>query len=286
MHFTVARRTATLVAVPMLLATLSAGCSRTLPGPAAPAGIAVTSTALTGTTQPSASATTAAVPLSASWAKTTQFLQIKGSEETGGVEYLEVRQAKQEPVGERFETVALDGPWIKVRISAKAENVPLNGKGGDSGQLRAALAERSTGESDKGFDVAFDQSGQVRKVTWLYESERERTQAAIEDWAGSTQFLQIKSAREEDGVTYLKVRPAEKEILGESFETVTIGGPWTEVMMSALASNVPLGGDPGDADALRTSLRKRQARSVDEGFDISFFGNGEVNQVIWLYVSE
>jgi hypothetical protein len=163
---------------------------------------------------------------------------------------------------------------------------PRYGKGGDSGQLRAALAERSASESDKGFDVTFDQSGQVRKVTWLYESERERTQAAIEGWAGSTQFLQIKSARKKGDVTYLKVRPAEKEMLGESFETVTIGGPWTEVVMSALASNVPLGGDPGDADALRSSLRKRPASEVDEGFDISFFGNGEVKDVTWLYVSE
>jgi hypothetical protein len=106
-----------------VLLTLSAGCSaagtRTLTGPAVPAGIAATSTAL-----PSAGATTGSVPASAGWAKTTQFLQIKGSEESGGAEYLEVRQAKQKPVGEGFETVALDESWIKVKISAQARNVP------------------------------------------------------------------------------------------------------------------------------------------------------------------
>jgi hypothetical protein len=56
--------------------------------------------------------------------------------------------------------------------------------------------------------------------------------------------------------------------------------------MSALASNVPLKGDQGDADALRAALAKRPANEADEGFDIAFFGNGEVKQVTWLYVSE
>src|SRR5690349_20252543 len=207
MHFTVARRAATRLGVCLLLVTLSAGCSvsgtRTLIGTAAPAGIATTGTApapasatstalapvsaASGTATAPASAINGAAP--AGWAKTTQFLQIKGSEESGGAEYLVVRQAKQKPVGESFETVALTGSWIKVRISALAQNVPRYGKGGDSGQLRAALAERAAGESAEGFDVAFDQSGQVRKVTWLYQSQRERSQAAIEDWAGSTRFL-------------------------------------------------------------------------------------------------
>lgn len=285
MHFTIARRTAALVAVPVLLAALTACNSvadaETIDGTAAPAGIGATSTA-TATTD-KATATTTAASASARWKGTTQFLQIRGSGETGGVEYLEVREAEKKPAGESFETVTLGGAWTKVTISAEAVNVPLKGIGGDSGQLRAALDERSGNEPEAGFDVAFDAKGQVSKVTWLYVSSREQANAAIEKWAGSTQFLQIKSAREKDDVTYLKVRPAEKEYLGESFETVTTGGPWTEVVVSALGSNIPLRGDPGDADALRTQLAKRLASQVDEGFDITFSENGEVTKVTWLY---
>jgi hypothetical protein len=286
MYLTIVRRTATLVALPVLLTTLaacnSASGAQTTTGTAAPAGIGVTRAA-SPTPQNSASATTQAVAPATRWAGTSQFLQIKSAGKADGVEYLEVRRARQKSAGENLETVTLGGPWIKVPISAQAENVPMQGNGGDFGQLSAALAERSAGESDQGFDVAFDQEGQVGKVTWLYLSSRERTKAALEGWAGNTEFLQIKSARQRGGVTYLKVRPAEKEYLGESFDTITIGGPWTEVVMSALGENVPLRGAPGDADALRTMLAKRRAIEIDEGFDISFFGNGQVSKVTWLY---
>ena len=169
MHCTVARRAVTMVAVPVLLVILSAcssaAGSRTLPGIAAPAGMPVS-----GTTSPLASpaaggsvpaspapgspapgsptpaGATSAVPSSAGWAKTTQFLQIKGSGEAGGVEYLEVRQATQKPVGESFKTVPLDEAWIKVTISALAQNAPLYAKAGDSRQLRAALVSPFVGQ--------------------------------------------------------------------------------------------------------------------------------------------
>jgi hypothetical protein len=287
MRFTFAGRTTALVAVPVLLMALTA-CNSGTParrlGAAAPAGIATSTAAPTAASSPTAGDPTPSASPSIGWNGTTQFLQIKSSEVVDNVEYLEVRLAEKNAVGDNFETVTLGGPWTRVEISAQAENVPLKGIGGDAGQLTAALAERSAKESDEGFDVTFDKNGLVRKVTWIYVSARERASVLIARWAGSTQFLQIKSARKRGVALYLKVRPAEKEYLGESFETRTTGGPWTEVQMSALAENVPLGGIPGDAEALRKSLSTRPANQADEGFDISFFGNGQVSKVAWLYV--
>jgi hypothetical protein len=233
-------------------------------------------------TGPSASPSKAA---SAQWAGTTQFLQIGDSRKADGVQYLEVKEAKKDGTGKAFKTVSLDGPWINVVLSDKAVNDPKSEARGDSAKLRAALAERTKAELSKGFDLTFDDQGQVSKVTWLYVSTRETTQAALAKWAGSEQFLQIDSARVQGDVTYLKVRPAEKEYLGESFETKTIGGPWIEVVMSALAVNAPLGDEiQGDASQLRKELDKRRKDQTDEGFDITFSQNGQVSKVTWLYV--
>ena len=284
MHFTLTRQTAILIAGPLLLATLTACGPQVIAGTAGPGG-SVTDTA-TPTTDSSATAgaSTPAVPTE-EWKGTTQFLQIKNFEESDGVEYLEVREAEKKTEGKTVETVSLDGPWIQVKISSSAVNVPKQGVGGDSGQLSASLSRRSTSEIVKGFDVTFDKKGQVSKVTWLYVSAREFATAVIETWKDSTQFLQIKSARKVGETTYLRVRPAEKEYLGESFETKTIPGPWIEVVMSALANNVPIDAETGDADALRTMLSKRSASQVKEGFDITFAGNGQVSEVTWLYGS-
>jgi hypothetical protein len=280
MQFTTVRRatsrSAALVLLAALTACTSSNGSQTVPGPAAPAGIA------TGT-EPAATDSRTGPP-TANWAGTTQFLQIKSSGEDDGQEYLEVRPAQKKTEGKSVQTVTLGGAWTKVTIGAQAQNVPKRGVTGDADHLTAALTERTASESDRGFDVTFDQDGQVSKVSWVYVSIRERAQATIERWADSTQFLQIKGGRERDGVTYLQVRPAEKNYLGESFETVTIGGPWTEVVFSALGSHVPLRGAPGDGDALRKALADRPAREVDEGFDITFAGNGQVRTVTWLYV--
>jgi hypothetical protein len=242
------------------------------------------------TAEPSTSSSTSlsATPSAAAseqWAGTTQFLQVGDSREADGVEYLEVKQAKKDGTGKAFKTVSLDGPWINVVLSDKAVNDPKSEARGDSAKLRAALAERTKAELSKGFDLTFDDQGQVSKVTWLYVSTRETTQAALAKWAGSEQFLQIDTARVQGDVTYLKVRPAEKEYLGESFETKTIGGPWIEVVMSALAVNAPLGDEiQGDASQLRKELDKRRKDQTDEGFDITFSQNGQVSKVTWLYV--
>ena len=264
------RWTAALIGGPTLLIAL-AGCGatgqpETLSGAAAPAGFS---------TSPSESpvATSSSPATAPRWAGTTQALQIKGSRITDGVTYLQVRP-----------TAKNSGAWTDVVVSAEAQNDPKRGKSGDARQLLAALAERTTSEQTKGFSVTFDQQGQVTKTSWLYLTAHEAADANIDRWAGTTQFLQIQSAREKDGITYLKVRPAKKEYLGESFETVTIGGPWTEVVMSALAENVPLKGVGGDADQLRRQLSQRTTSDREEGFDISFVDQGEVRKVTWLYV--
>ena len=275
MHFTTARRTVALITAPVLLATLTACDPQLIPGTAAPAR----------NTTGSAAAPPQTVP-PPNWKGTTQFLQIKSSGTVDGEEYLVVRQARKNTVDKTVQTVSLDHePWIKATISTAAVNVLGPGISGDAGQLTAALAERKAGEITKGFDVTFDKDGQVSKVTWLYVSARERVKKAIEGWAGSTQYLQIWSAREQAGVTYLRVRPAKKEYRGEIFETVNIPGPWTEVTMSAVADNVPMDGTPGDADALRSMLDKRTTSEIIEGFDITFAGNGQVSKVTWLYGS-
>jgi hypothetical protein len=271
-------RTLALATAPVLLAGLTA-CSGgsgpvTVPGTAGPAGVSGPTTTAAATTPASAAA---------QWAGSTQFLQVKGAEKKGGDDYLQVRLAEKKSLGESFETVTLGGAWIDVPISPEAENVPKKGRPTKAAQFIAALGERTASEVEQGFDVTFDDQGQVSQMTWLYVTSREKTNATIAHWAGSTQFLQIQSAREQDDITYIKVRRAEKRSLGESFETVTVGGPWTEVVLNALFDNVPLRGDPGDASQLRAQLKNRVGTQKNEGFNIAFDSTGQVIKITWLF---
>jgi hypothetical protein len=264
-----ARRAASLVAGCTLLAAVT-GCGtadppQTVSGDPGPAGVTVSVSA-------AATTTSAPTPTPPRWAGTTQFLAIKAARTTSGITYLEVRPAKGK-----------GGAWTEVELSSDAVNDPKRGRSGAARQLVAALAERTSSERDDGFDVTFNSQGKISKATWLYVSARETAAANLKRWAGTTQFLQIQSARERAGITYLKVRPADKEYLGESFETVTIGGPWTEVVMSAPAQNVPLRGVGGDAGQLRKQLAERTSSDREEGFDLTFLPQGEVSKVTWLY---
>ena len=101
-------------------------------------------------------------------------------------------------------------------------------------------------------------------------------------WAKSTQFMEIRSGQTRDGRVYLKVRPAKKRILGESFETVPVPGPYTEVAVTQNARILHLDGESGTPDAFVLDLRKRDNRV--EGFDLTFDRKGRVTQVDWLYV--
>ena len=101
-------------------------------------------------------------------------------------------------------------------------------------------------------------------------------------WAKSKRFMEIQSGRTRDGGVYLKVRPAKKRILGESFETVPVPGPYTEVVVAGNARILHLDGESGTADAFVLDLASRD--NPVEGFDLTFDGRGQVTRVDWLYV--
>jgi hypothetical protein len=111
-------------------------------------------------------------------------------------------------------------------------------------------------------------------------------------WTSSTQFMEIQSGQVRDGRVYLKVRPAEKRILGEGFETVTIAGPFSEVALTVDARVLHLDGESGTVEVFVEDLAKRdpnrpdhvQADQRKEGFDLTFDSEGRVTQVDWLYV--
>jgi hypothetical protein len=104
------------------------------------------------------------------------------------------------------------------------------------------------------------------------------------DWSNSTRFMQVESGSIRNGTVYLKVRPAKKNILGESFETVPVPGPYTEVKLVAHARILLLDGESGSPEAFVDTLADRPADQRDEAFDVIFDGRGHVSQVDWLYV--
>jgi hypothetical protein len=285
-----ARRAAILTAVPALLVVLTACGSpqlTTIKGTVAPAGMAGTDAPATATATPAASASIGNdAPATSAWPGTTQFMEVKGARRRDGVRYLDVRPAEKKKAGKSVATVSLGGAWTEVALSDKAVNAPLRGDEGSAAQFVALLAERSAAEVKKGLDLSFDEQGNVVKMAWPYVSVQERAKATIAGWAGSTQFLQIKDARKRDGITTLRVRPAEQQSLGESFDTVTIGGPWYEVVMSPLADNVPMQTEIGGDDQLIELLGIRIAREADEGFNITFDQASQVTKITWLYVNQ
>jgi len=104
-------------------------------------------------------------------------------------------------------------------------------------------------------------------------------------WAGTKQFMQVESAQARGGVVTLKVRPAKKETLGESFETKPIAGPYVAVTVQKNARILLLDGESGTPETFAGALGKRTARQRGEAFDITFAADGKVTLVEWLYVS-
>jgi len=102
--------------------------------------------------------------------------------------------------------------------------------------------------------------------------------------AGAKQFMQVQSGRVRGGVVTLKVRPAKKVILGESFETEPIPGPFSEVTLEPNARILMLDGESGAPETFVDILAKRSADQRVEAFDITFDEEGEVSLVEWLYV--
>lgn len=102
-------------------------------------------------------------------------------------------------------------------------------------------------------------------------------------WARSTQFMQIREARARDGALVLTVRPARKRVLGESFETVSIPGPYTEVTVHEDAQIRTLAGTPRPHGAFSTDLAARTAQQRGEAFNVTFDEQGRAFEVDWLY---
>jgi len=103
-------------------------------------------------------------------------------------------------------------------------------------------------------------------------------------WAGTKQFMQVQTGRVSGGAAILKVRPAKKVILGESFETAPIPGPYTEVTVPGNARILMLDGESGLPATFVAALGKRTAQQRGEAFDITFDAHGKVTLVEWLYV--
>jgi len=103
-------------------------------------------------------------------------------------------------------------------------------------------------------------------------------------WAGAKKFMEVRSGRVSNGVVTLKVRPAKKVILGESFETRPIPGPFTEVTVPRTARILMLDGESGTPEVFAAMLGERTAAQRGEAFDITFDAKGKVALVEWLYV--
>jgi len=102
-------------------------------------------------------------------------------------------------------------------------------------------------------------------------------------WTGTKKFMQVQSGQINGGVVTLTVRPAKKVILGESFETQPLAGPYTEVALGAQARILLLDGESGTAESFVGALGTRTAQQLGEGFDITFDTEGKVALVEWLY---
>ncbi|WHT20274.1 hypothetical protein N8J89_04165 [Crossiella sp. CA-258035] len=97
-------------------------------------------------------------------------------------------------------------------------------------------------------------------------------------------FVQIDKGTTRDGTTYLDIRPAKKEHLGESFETITLGGPHSEVPLARNSRIVSVKGKASTVPEFLTDLHRIPPKQRDEGFDVTVDDQGTITQVAWLYV--
>ncbi len=103
-------------------------------------------------------------------------------------------------------------------------------------------------------------------------------------WAGSTQFMEVRSAEVRDGALHLEVRPATRVSLGESFETEPIPGPYTDVACADPCRIRHLDGRSDSRAEFLDGLQNRTQSQRVEAFDITFDGTGAVKLIEWLYV--
>lgn len=106
-------------------------------------------------------------------------------------------------------------------------------------------------------------------------------------WADSRPFMEISSGASRDGTVFLKVRPATKNHLGESWETIPGTGPFVEVATAADARAIRVRSDQrgptSTMERLVRDLRERDPDDVAEGFEVTFSAFGIVQQVEWQF---
>ncbi|MDT0405800.1 MULTISPECIES: hypothetical protein [Streptomyces] len=116
--------------------------------------------------------------------------------------------------------------------------------------------------------------------------------ATTAPWAGTKQFVQIKSARTGDGRTYLSVRPAQKKAHPqfEAWVIIPGKGAYTEVPMTKDATillSVPLGDGKHPASYSQAELVTRVTAQSSSpalvGYDLSFDAEGRVTRLQSLY---
>lgn len=95
------------------------------------------------------------------------------------------------------------------------------------------------------------------------------------------QILEVKVYR---GSTMLKVQPARKNPLGESFETVPLPEKPCEVLLLSDARIVTAGGESGTAEVFVDVLARRPARERNAGFDLTYNPEMNVSRADWLFV--
>jgi hypothetical protein len=103
-------------------------------------------------------------------------------------------------------------------------------------------------------------------------------------WRNTTAFMEIRGGAVRNGTVHLTVRPAKKRVLGESFETVPVPGPYTEIATVPHARILYLDGESGSPEVFVDTLKARPAKLRVEGFDVHFNAKGAISQVDWLYV--
>ncbi|GIJ66992.1 Hsp70 family protein [Virgisporangium ochraceum] len=108
-----------------------------------------------------------------------------------------------------------------------------------------------------------------------------------QQWADSRQFMEISSGQVRGDTVLLTVRPATKNHLGESWETIPGTGPFVEVAASADGRAIRVPNDPrgptSTMERLVRDLRERDPDDVEEGFTVTFSALGLVQQVEWEF---
>lgn len=115
-------------------------------------------------------------------------------------------------------------------------------------------------------------------------------------WAGTKQFVQIRSAWISKGRTYLSVRAARKVAATgpiEAWEIVPGQGPYVTVPMAAdgrVLLSVPLGDNSSaqsysQAEFVRRLTAESPSHRTGLGYDLSFDANGQVARLQSLYTS-